>query len=299
MRNTYDKANRLTELARSGQVVSLTYDKANRLESVTHPHGIKESYGYDQAGEPTSIAYKKGESTLGELDYAYNANGQTEAMWGSYARMDLPEALSSTEYNADNELTKRERNALTYNKDGDLTSDGTDEYSWNALGELSGIAGATTASFGYGPFGERISKTLSGTTTKLLYDGSNVVQESIGGTVTGNLITGLQPDQIFSRARSGGTDSYLTNSLRRTIALASSSGEVKTSYTYGPFGEVSSTGAESNNPFQYTGRESDSGGLQYNRARYYSPANVRFISQDPAGFFDLDTNSYEYAETIQ
>ncbi len=292
---TFDKANRLIELARGGQTVSLGYDKANRPESLTLPDGIKQSYGYDKAGEPTSIAYKKGESTLGELDYAYNPNGQVEAMWGSYARTGLPEALSSTEYNADNELNKSEGKTLTYDKDGNLTSNGSSEYTWNARGQLTGISGASTGSFGYDPFGRRIAKTLGASTTKMLYDGPNVVQESVGESVTGNLITGPQPDQIYSRARSGGTDSYLTNPLNSTIALANSSGEVKTSYTYDPFGTTTSTGAESGNPYQFTGRENDGTGLQYNRARYYSPSGARFISQDPAGFAGSGANLYWYA----
>lgn len=35
--------------------------------------------------------------------------------------------------------------------------------------------------------------------------------------------------------------------------------------------------------------------LQYNRARYFSPAGARFISQDPAGFEGSGSNLYWYA----
>ena len=38
------------------------------------------------------------------------------------------------------------------------------------------------------------------------------------------------------------------------------------------------------NAFQYTGRENDETGLFYYRARYYSPINSRFLSEDPLEF---------------
>ncbi|HEY5941858.1 MAG TPA: RHS repeat-associated core domain-containing protein [Solirubrobacterales bacterium] len=291
----YDDANRLSELASGAQAVSFAYDKAHRLESLTLPNGIEQVYGYDKASQATSITYKDGETTLGAINYAYDANGRTEAMWGSYARLGLPEPLKSTKYNAANQLTEREGKALTYDADGNLTKDGSNEYTWNARGQLTKISGANTASFGYDPFGRRSSKTLGGTTTKLLYDGANVVQESVGESVTADVLTGLAPDQLFSRTTEAGTSSYLTDRLGSAIALANGSGEVKTSYTYDPFGSMSKTGEATSNPYQFTGRENDGTGLVYYRARYYSPLMGRFISQDPAGFLD-GANLYEYVD---
>ena len=81
---------------------------------------------------------------MGEINYAYDANGRTEAMWGSYARLDLPEALKSTEYNAANELIEREGKELSYDEDGNLTADGSNEYDWDARGQLTKISGANT-----------------------------------------------------------------------------------------------------------------------------------------------------------
>jgi RHS repeat-associated protein len=47
--------------------------------------------------------------------------------------------------------------------------------------------------------------------------------------------------------------------------------------------------------FGYTGREWDSDvKLQYNRARWYDPAQGRWISQDPIGFSAGDVNLYRY-----
>jgi RHS repeat-associated protein len=293
----FDDADRLVHLSRSSDEVSLAYDKADRLEQVTLPNDLTQSYEYDEAGEPISIAYENGEEGLGAINYAYDKDGLLEAMWGSYARLSLPQALKSTEYNNANQLVNREGVTLEYDGEGNLLSDGSREYTWDSRGQLASIGGSTTAAFAYDPFGRRISKTLGGTTTNLLHDGPNVVRESVEAELTAGLITGLKPDQIFARTTGEGTSSYLTDRLGSTVALADEAGEVSTSYSYDPFGVPTSSGVPSDNPYQFTGREDDGTGLQYNRARYYSPLQGRFISQDPAGFEGSGSNLYWYANS--
>ena len=73
-----------------------------------------------------------------------------------------------------------------------------------------------------------------------------------------------------------------------------STGAVKTQYTYGPFGNTTSSGTSSSNAFEYAGRENDGSGLYYYRARYYNPVLARFISEDPAGMSGSGTNLYGY-----
>ncbi len=291
----YSDANQLIGLQRGGESVALAYDKAGRTESITLPNDIEERYGYDPAGNTTSIEYEGSKGPLGEMDYAYDADGLLSAEWGNYARLDLPKALASTEYDADNQLVERDGQPLEYDKEGHLVDDGESQYAWNARGELVEISGEKEASFAYDPFGRRVSKTLGGTTTELLYDEDNVVTESEGGSTSGSVLAGLRPDQIFARTTGEGTDSYLTDALGSTIALAGESAEVQTTYTYDPFGSSVSKGAESDNPFRFVGREDDGTGLIYSRARYYSPGDARFISPDPAGFSGSGSNLYWYA----
>jgi RHS repeat-associated protein len=293
LKYTYNEANLLTELKRGTQKVTFAYDAGNRLTKTTLIDGIEETYGYDNDNELTSIIDKHSSTTLGELDYAYEPDGRKEALWGSYARTGLPEAFSSASYNADNEQTERGTKHLGYDNEGNLTSDGTNEYKWNALGQLTEITGGTTASFTYDPFGRRISKTIGGTTTKTLYDGINPVQET-QGTSTTNLFTSLNPDTILARTTSTATQSFLTEALGSTLALANSSASVETSYTYDPFGATTTEGTSNPNPYQYTGLENDSDGLYNARARYYSPAGARFTSQDPASIQGSGPNLYPY-----
>jgi RHS repeat-associated protein len=290
----YDEANRLTEIKRGSQVITFTYDEANRPTKRVLVDGIEEKYGYDTANELTSIIYKKGATTLGELDYSYDSNGRHEALWGSYARVGLPETISTAVYNADNQMTERNGKKLTYDADGNLTSDGSLEYNWNARDQLAEITGASTASFAYDPFDRRVTKTLAGTTTKVLYDGPNTVQETHGTSIA-NLLTGLNADVPLARTTSTGTESYLTDVLGSTIALGGSTGKAETSYTYDAFGRTTNEGAASENTLQYDARENDGNGLYYNRARYLSPTNARFISPDPEGQAANGPNLYVYA----
>lgn len=91
----------------------------------------------------------------------------------------------------------------------------------------------------------------------------------------------------------GGTASYFLTDQQGTMrAFADASGNVASTLDYESFGNVISGSASTR--YTYTGRESDSDtGLMYYRARWYDPAQGRFISEDPIGF-DAETNFYNY-----
>ena len=58
---------------------------------------------------------------------------------------------------------------------------------------------------------------------------------------------------------------------------------MQTEYSYGSFGESTSTGATSNNSTQYGGGSNDGTGLQFNGDSYYSPELKRFINEGSGG----------------
>jgi RHS repeat-associated protein len=147
--------------------------------------------------------------------------------------------------------------------------------------------------------GRRVQKTVSSVVSKFVYDSWNTAQEKTSNNkIAFNELDGLSLDQVFSRTPASGTASYLlTDALSSTVGLADTSGVVQTSYTYEPFGKTTSSGAASTNPFQFTGRENDSTGTLalYNyRARSYSPALQRFLTEDPIGFVGGEPNLYMY-----
>jgi RHS repeat-associated protein len=295
---TYDANNRLSQIAQSGSTVSIAYDDAGRRTALTLPNGVATNYAYDAAGEVISLNYKLGTEVLGDLTFAYDARVRRTSQGGSYARTMLPPAASGT-YDDASQLVQWAGQTLTYDSNGNLTSDGFKTYTWNARNELTSVSGAGgfSATFEYDPFGRRTTKTVSGTTSRYLYDRLRAVQElSAGGAVTANILTGQGLDERFVRSQGATSRGYLTDVLGNTVALTDSSGFVQTQYSYEPFGQTAITGGSDTNSFQFTGRENDGlAGLYHYRARYYSPTLHRFISEDPIGFSGGDFSLYSYA----
>jgi RHS repeat-associated protein len=293
---TYNLNRQLTGVDTPNGAVSFAYNEDGQRTKVQLPDGDTENYAYDSAGELAGIAYKNpaGEA-LGNIEYARDALGRVSTVSGSYARTNLPEALSEASYNAGNELTSLDGHTYSYDADGDLTSNGTSSFEWNDRNQLTDVTqGSEKWSFAYDLFGRRTSKTANGATTSYLNDGGNVLAETLEGK-TSTLLDGLGLDARYARTTSGGTDSYLTEQMGSTIGLANTSGELVTEYTYDPFGATTSTGISSENPYQYTGRENDRDNLQSNRARYYDPSVGTFISPDPLGTAGNEVNLYRYA----
>jgi RHS repeat-associated protein len=309
----YDVANRLTGMTHtpqapavgSAQSITFNYDTANRRTKVTLPNTVEMNYVYDNASQLSSITYKKGATTLGDLTYTYDAAGRRTVMGGSYARTNLPTVIPSTNtaYNVNNQQTAwgaTAATAHTYDFNGNLTGAGTYAYLWNARNQLREVKqGATTiALYEYDAFGRRKQKSINGAVTKFLYDGNNFVQEqSSTGTATANLLIGMGYDELYSRIKTPttapATSSFLMDHLGTIIAESDGAGTVPTTYTYEPYGKTQQTGTASDNSQRYTGREQDFGDLYYYRARYYSANESRFGEEDPIGILG-GINLYGY-----
>jgi RHS repeat-associated protein len=144
--------------------------------------------------------------------------------------------------------------------------------------------GVAQLTYAYDALGRRTSKRVgSGTPTQFLYDGANDVQETDGSTVN-PILVGLNIDERFARNDVDGRSYFLTDGLGSTLALTSTTGAIQNQYSYDPYGNATQSGSGFTNPYQYTGREADTAGLYYYRARYYSPMMAGFISEDPARF---------------
>jgi RHS repeat-associated protein len=286
---TYDNANRLTTITQGTSTVTIGYDDADRRTSITYPNTNKVEYLYNVASELTTVTYKKGTTTLGTLTYTYDAAGNRIKTGGTFARSNLPPALTTTSYNANNQQLTFGTTTETYDLNGNLATSTdagmTTAYTWNARNQLTGISKTGfTASFTYDSFGRRTGKIINGTTTNFLYDGLNPVQEKNGTTVMANLLAGLGIDEFFTRTDGVGVRALLPDALGSTVALGDGTGTLQTQYTYEPFGVTTQTGSASTSSYKYTGREDDGSGLMYYRARYYHPRLQRFISEDPIRF---------------
>ena len=97
--------------------------------------------------------------------------------------------------------------------------------------------------------------------------------------------------------RSSTTSFYQQDGLGSVTSLSNGSGALVQTYTFDSFGKQTASAGSLVNPFQYTGRESDSEtSLYYYRARYYDQSDGRFLSEDPASFLSGGVNFYEYVQ---
>ncbi|MET9099500.1 RHS repeat-associated core domain-containing protein [Streptomyces antibioticus] len=291
----YDTSDILTSIKSGAQQVSFGLDATGREKTASLPGGVTRTTGYDTTGVITSIAYAQGATAIGNLAYTRDQRALQTGLTGSLAKVALPAAESGTQFGKDNRITSYDSRTFTYDASGQLKNDGLRTYTWNARGELTGLAkAATTSSFGYDALGGRISKTIGGTARRYLTDGSNPLVEQDGSGATAATVATSGLDEFLSRTEDGKTQVYLTDALGSVVGLAGSDGTVATTYAYDPNGTSTAFGAASTNPYTFTGREDDGTGLLYYRDRYYDPQTGRFISQDPSGQAG-GTNLYQYA----
>jgi RHS repeat-associated protein len=290
---SFDNRGRLTAISQASSNVSFGYDSNGRRTSLTLPNGVIASYTYDAASQLTGIAYQGGALSAANLSYTYDLAGHRVGVGGNLASTQLPAAINTVAYDANNQLTQWGSTSMTYDANGSTLNDGMNTYAWDERNHLA-AANSNTATFAYDSFGRRVSKTILSDNTNFLYDGPNAVQELNGPTVTANLLTG-GVDERYIRTDATGTSNYLTDAVGSTIALTDTAGNKRTQYSYEPYGNVNVSGPYTTNSFTYTGRESDGLGIYYYRARYYNPSTGRFLSQDPIGIGSGTMNLYGYA----
>lgn len=110
------------------------------------------------------------------------------------------------------------------------------------------------------------------------------------------ILTGLSADERFARNDVSGRTYFLADALNSTLALTDATGATRQQYSYDPYGNVTQSDTTSGftNPYQYTGREADSAGLYYYRARYYIPVMASFIGEDPLGLAGGQPSLFAY-----
>jgi RHS repeat-associated protein len=269
-----------------------TYDKNGRVATVTSLTGTA-TYGYDAAGELTSARLPGGRV----ITYAYDAAGNRTVVSDS--------AGATTTYVANNldQYTSAGSSTFTYDADGNLTvrtgPGGSTTYTYDSRGRLAGVTTATdTWTYHYDALGNRTSVTHNGQTTQYLVDPTglgNVVGEYDGsGALVAHYTQGLG---LTSRVDALGSASYYDfDVLGSTAGLTGAPGSYVATYSYLPFGEVNSSSGSVANPFQYVGQAGvmhEGNGLDFMRARFYSPSDGRFLRRDPLGLAG-GTNPYSY-----
>ena len=66
---------------------------------------------------------------------------------------------------------------------------------------------------------------------------------------------------------------FILDAQGSIIALTDNTGAIQTRYSYGPFGNVTITGAASDNPYQFAGIQNTGAGVYFGSSGYYNPAS--------------------------
>ncbi len=300
---TYDALSRRTQMTRPNGVKSVyAYDNLSHLLSVLHQTGSTTldgaAYGVDNAGNRTSrTPQPSGTTTNFGYDNIYELLSATQGgtTTESYTYDSVGNRLSSlgvSPYvnNTSNELTSIPGTTYTYDYNGNtqtkVVGSNTTSYSWDFENRMTSVTlpgTGGTVSFAYDPFGRRIKKVMSTTTSIFAYDGDNLIEET---NSSGAVVARYEPtqniDEPLAMLRSGGTSYFHADGLGSVTSLSNAAGSIANTYTYDSFGKLTASTGSLVNPFQYTARESDmETGLYYYRARYYDPNAGRFISEDP------------------
>jgi RHS repeat-associated protein len=152
-----------------------------------------------------------------------------------------------------------------------------------------------------------VARVVDGiTTTHYVYDTQYRVLEERdeGGALLARYTYGTGMDEPLTMERDGNTYYYHRDALGSITEITDESGTLVERYEYDVYGavtiydssDVTITTSAIGNPYLFTARRYDpESNNYYYRARYYSPALGRFLSQDPLGFDAGDYNLYRYA----
>lgn len=184
-----------------------------------------------------------------------------------------------------------------YDTNGSLVSGDGKFYEYNDANQLVRVRekdaiGVVVAEYFYDHTGQRVKKVESGVTT--YYLGKYYETQVVQGQTQNTSYYFADGDRV-AKKDSTGTYYYHPDHLGGTSAVTNNTGQIVSSTSYLPFGDVRQGGAEK---YSYTGKEMDKATGLYNfDARYTSPELRHFTQADIADpdFEDpQDLNRYAY-----
>jgi RHS repeat-associated protein len=313
---TYDTLGRLIgETKANGTQTLYGYDEAGRVLSITNEldDGTDQSrfvYSYDMLGRRISM-----DTMDGIWNYGYDASGQlTTATFASTTasipdrvlryiydvagnRVEIIDNGSSTPaiFNELNQVIQSGETTFAYDDDGNLVTETTPEgvttYNYDSQNRLVSIVSPEgTFQYEYDAFGNRIAVVKDGSRTEQLISPIGVwelptvvAQYDAGGTQTQSYTYGLG---LTSTIDSGNRYFYDYDALGSVYGVTGLDGVEVNENAYLPFGELLFANESLEQPFGFVGLLGliqDESELVQMRARYYSPEDARFTSQDPIG----------------
>ncbi len=319
----YDAAGRLSREDKGNDTYSLyTFDGAGRVQSIVH-HAPDDSvnsrfdYAYDALGRRTGMTTLDGQWT-----YTYDLTGQLVRALFASTNPNIPDQDLSYEYDAvgnrvrtvlNGQTTAYTTNALNqyvaagastfgYDLDGNLVQeigvDGTRLYTYDALNRLVRVETPDgTWQYEYDALGNRTATVVNGERTEYLLDLTGLVNVAGEYDGAGNRISSyVHGIGLEGSIGAGGWGYYDFDAIGSTAGLSGGVGTLLNRYAYEPFGDILLANETAANSFQFVGAfggMNDGNGLEFMRARHYTPALARFFTEDPSGLLG-GLNLYGY-----
>lgn len=275
----YDAASRLTSLTPWGaSATSYTYRSTGQLATQTRSNGVATTYDYDSAGRLIGMLHAAGATTIQQLQYTLDANGNRTQMRDN-------DGISAFSYDALNRLTNASYPAISggpsagnvpyaFDPAGNRTGEGATSYEYDAANRISSpgysydangnLLNDGTTSYEYDAANRLIKTVKDGSTTTYGYDGNgNLIRETANGVTTDFVLDERGPlPTILGEIRSDGTElryaygpegvtaqktvtgasqaiAYpLLDSLGSVRQLTNASGAVTLSRSYDAFGAI-------------------------------------------------------------
>ncbi|MBX3443840.1 MAG: RHS repeat protein [Planctomyces sp.] len=291
----YDQDFRLTAIVTTGsggdiQDLEIAYNGVDNITSITDylDSTRDQDFTYDDLYRLTQAIGK-----YGTIDYTYDNNGNRATRVKSSTTQTYSYATSTNRLTSITNYSGSTTRNMTYAANGNVATDdraGASSYAYtfghrNRYDALS-IGGSGAATYAYNARGERVSKTVSSTTTHFHYDeAGHLIAESDGST--GNVIREYVwlDDMPLAQIESGGSIYYIhPDHLNTPQKITDASKNIVWDRIAEPFGEQYSLSSSITHNLRFPGHFADSeSALNYNYFRDYDSTMGRYIETDPIG----------------
>jgi RHS repeat-associated protein len=139
-----------------------------------------------------------------------------------------------------------------------------------------------TAGYTYNGNGQRVKKTVSGTTTVFHYSlsGQLIAESNSAGSITAEYV--YLNSQPLAKLEGADVYYYHNDNLSTPQKMTDASGTVVWAADYKPFGEATVTVSTITNNLRFSGQYYDAEtGLNYNYFRDYNPVIGKYVEADP------------------